>query len=118
VPAVQPGSAAGGESAGVAWRRAGVPGLVKGGVAVGNNASELGRTIKHLTEMGRLEKVDAGRVQAVRSMARALDENPQNAALWRQYREALKDLTRGESDGGLDDALAGLFGEVRDSPPA
>lgn len=85
---------------------------------MGTNASELGRTLKHLREMGRLETVDSARVQMVRTMARALDENPQNAALWRQYREALRDLTRGESDGGLDDALKGLFGPVRDSPPA
>lgn len=85
---------------------------------MGSNASELGKTLKHLQEMGRLEKVDAARVQMVRTMARALDDNPQNAALWRQYREALQQLTRGESDGGLDDALAGLFGDVRDSPQA
>lgn len=85
---------------------------------MGSNASELGKTLKHLQDMGRLEKVDAAGVQMLRSMARALDDNPQNAALWRQYREALQQLTRGESDGRLDDALAGLFGDVRNPPPA
>lgn len=84
---------------------------------VGTNASELGRTLSHLREMGRLEKVDAAHVQMLRTMARALDDNPQNAALWRQYREALQQLTRGESDGRLDDALNGLFADVGNPPP-
>lgn len=76
---------------------------------MGNNASELGRTIAQLREMGRLEKVDAASLQALRSIARALDDNPQNAALWRQYREALRELTTDDSSDSVDEALKDLF---------
>lgn len=79
---------------------------------MGSNAMELGRTIAELRRMGRLEKVDAAAVQAVRSMARALDADPANAALWRQYRETLRELIADDAGPGLD--LADLFPEVRD----
>lgn len=85
---------------------------------MGDNVSELGKTIAQLREMGRFEKVDAARLQMVRSMARALDYDPSNAALWRQYREALKELTADDSSESVDDAISGLFGSVRDSPPS
>lgn len=85
---------------------------------VGTNASELGRTLTQLRELGRLEKVDAARVQALRSIARALDEEPRNAALWREYRTALKELVADDSGSSVNDALAAMFGEVRDTPPA
>lgn len=78
---------------------------------MGNNVSELGRTIAQLRELGRLEKIDAARVQMVRTMARALDENPQNAALWRQYREALSDVL--EADDDADSSLAAALAQIR-----
>lgn len=84
---------------------------------MGTNASELGKTLKHLQEMGRLEKVDAARVQALRSMAKTLDDQPSNAALWREYGRALKELVADDSGGSVDDALKDLFGEVRNPPP-
>lgn len=80
------------------------------------NGGQIEQTLKALRGMGRLEKVDAAAVQALRSMARALDDNPQNAALWRQYREALRELTADDDNGSVDEALAGLFTEVRDAP--
>lgn len=82
---------------------------------MGTNASELGRTLTHLRELGRLEKVDAARVQMLRSMARALDEQPQNAALWREYRAVLKELVADDSGSAVNEALAGLFGNVRNT---
>jgi hypothetical protein len=82
---------------------------------MGNNASELGRTLAELARMGRLERVDAARLQMARSMARAVDENPQNAALWRQYREVVKELVTDDSDSSVADALAAVFSDVRDS---
>jgi hypothetical protein len=82
---------------------------------MGNNASELGRTLAELARMGRLERVDAARLQMARSMARALDENPQNAALWRQYHAVVKELVTDDS-GSVGDAIAELFSEVRDAP--
>jgi hypothetical protein len=78
------------------------------------NASQLGRTLRELRRRGRIESVDAAAVQALRSMAGALDEDPANAALWRQYREALRELTADDSDRTVEEALAGLFPEARD----
>lgn len=85
---------------------------------MGDNASELGKTLAYLREMGRLERVDSARVQALRTIARALDEQPHNAALWREYRSALKELVADDSSGSVDDALKNLFGDARHSPPA
>ncbi|MGH3942634.1 MAG: hypothetical protein ACRDTG_29225 [Pseudonocardiaceae bacterium] len=84
---------------------------------MGDNACELGKTLAALRRMGRLEAMDSARLQMLRSMARALDANPQNAALWKQYRESLKDLLADDSAGSLGDELAALFTPVRDSPP-
>jgi hypothetical protein len=85
---------------------------------MGNNASELGRTLAELERMGRFERVDSARVQMARSMARALDENPQNAALWRQYHVVVKELVSDDDGGSVADALEALFSDVRDSPSA
>jgi hypothetical protein len=83
---------------------------------VGTNASELGRTLAELRRMGRLEAVDAAWLQMARSMARELDEVPGNAALWRQYREVVKELVIDDDDSSVADALLELFCEVRDPP--
>lgn len=66
---------------------------------------------------GRLEKVDEAKVQAVRSMAAALDTNPHNAQMWREYGEALERLTDdGDSDDGtVANLLRDLSPEVRDT---
>jgi hypothetical protein len=88
------------------------------GVVMGNNASELGRTLAELGRMGRLERVDAARLQMARSMARTLDAQPGNAALWRQYREVLKELIADDTGGSVADTIAELFADVRDSPPS
>jgi hypothetical protein len=82
------------------------------------NGGQLEQTLKELRRLGRIEKVDAAAVQALRSMAVALDEDPSAAALWRQYREALKELTADDDDGGTAAALAELFSEVGDAPPS
>ncbi len=81
------------------------------------NSGQCERTLRHLRGMGRIEEVDAALVQALRSMARALDAEPQNAALWRQYREALRELTADDDGGSVGDALDALFTEVRDEAP-
>jgi len=80
------------------------------------NAKALAVTLGELRRLGRLEKIDAARVEAVKSMAAALDQNPANAGLWRQYREAIEGLTADDSGGTVDEALEELFGTVRDSP--
>ena len=82
------------------------------------NRGQLEQTLKELRRLGRIEKIDAAAVQALRSMAFALDEDPSRAALWRQYLEALRELTADESDGPVDAALESLFAEVRDQAPS
>ena len=82
------------------------------------NHGQLEQTLKELRRLGRIERVDAAVVQGLRSMAFALDDNPQNAALWRQYREALRELTADDDNGSVDEALDSLFAEVRDAPPS
>lgn len=82
------------------------------------NSSELERTLGHLRQMGRLEEVDAARVQMLRSMAAQLDADPSSAAMWRQYREALRELVGGDSGGSLDVDVDRLFAEVGDPPPS
>jgi hypothetical protein len=79
-----------------------------------NNSGQFERTLRELRRLGRVENIDAAAVQAVRSMARALDDDPSNAALWRQYREALKELTADDDHGSVDEALDALFPQVRD----
>lgn len=83
-----------------------------------NNSGQFERTLRELRRMGRIENVDAAAVQAARSMARALDDGPSNAPLWKQYREALRELTADDDHGSVAEALADLFPEVRDAPPS
>ena len=49
-------------------------------------------TIEQLFIAGRLEKVDSATVEAARLLAVAVDSSPENANLWRQYREELLEL--------------------------
>jgi hypothetical protein len=77
------------------------------------NVEALAMTLGECRRMGRLELVDSARVQALESMAGSLDLDPSNAALWRQYREALGELTADDGSGAVDDAIEGLFGQVR-----
>jgi hypothetical protein len=82
------------------------------------NRGQLEQTLKELRRLGRIEKIDAAAVQALRSMAFALDADPSNAALWRQYREALRELTADDDCGGVDAAIADLFTEMGDEAEA
>jgi hypothetical protein len=81
------------------------------------NTGQLGRTLAELQRMGRLEAIDAARVQALKSMAQALDADPFSAPLWRVYGEALRELTAdGDAGGSFEEAVAALSAEVRDAP--
>jgi hypothetical protein len=83
------------------------------------NSGQVEQTLKELRRLGRLERIDAAAVQMLRSMARALDQDPGRAALWREYREALRELTaHDDADGSFDEAVAGLLAEVPDAPPS
>ena len=81
----------------------------------GPNAQAIEKTLDELKRLGRLETIDAAKVQGLRSIAEALDLNPFNSQMWREYREAIEGLTR--NDGGsdaIDDLLDELSAPVRD----
>jgi hypothetical protein len=88
----------------------------------GLNLVALNETLSALDQLGRLEQVDSAVVQALRSMASALDFDPQNAALWGRYLSALDGLlgANDDADSDLAAALAEIRGssEVGDSPPS
>lgn len=58
-----------------------------------------------------LEDVDAARVQAARSLADAVDAEPDKAQLWRYYLDAIQDLRAdGETASADDDELKEIRG--------
>jgi hypothetical protein len=86
---------------------------------MGANADAIETTLGALGAAGRLEDVDAARVQALRSMAEALDAKPFNSQMWREYRESLEGLTAdGSDDGAIEALLAELSTPVRDPKKA
>jgi phage tail protein X len=83
--------------------------------APSTNSSAFEVTLKALAGAGRVEPVDEALVQACRSMAEQLDVDPSNAALWRQYRETVAELT--EADVDVDDGLADALAALRSATP-
>jgi hypothetical protein len=79
------------------------------------NRKALERTLSILRGLGRIEEVDAARVQAIRSIADSLDKDDSNAQMWRTYLEALDDLMRQDED--ADDELARALAEIRGASP-
>lgn len=75
------------------------------------NAAAIAKVIAALTELGRLEDVDAALVQSAQSLAEAVDAQPDNASLWREYRAAEAAL-RACGQGKGDDALARALAEL------
>lgn len=87
----------------------------------GANARAMESTLTELERLGRVESIDAARVQALRTMATALDENPYNSQMWREYREALGEVLKADDD--ADDGLAAALAQIRGAaemgdPPA
>lgn len=81
--------------------------------AYATNVTALAATVAELQKLGRIETLDAAQVQLVRSLAVAVDSEPTNSGLWRQYREALSDLLRADDD--ADDELAEALEALRSS---
>lgn len=80
------------------------------------NADAVENTIAAMESAGMIEPVDSALVEALRGVARALDEDLSNASLWREYRALLADL-RELGDGGSDaftELLESLRSPVRD----
>jgi hypothetical protein len=73
--------------------------------------------IEALEVLGRLNDIDAARVAALRALADAVDSDPTNASLWREYR-ATEQLLREKNDPSSDDftqLLAALSAEMGDT---
>lgn len=69
------------------------------------NSDAVAQTVEALRVAGCLRDQDAALVQVVQSLALAVDSEPGNASLWREFRAALDSLMRlGEvNDGGVDE---------------
>jgi len=64
-----------------------------------------------LKGLGRIEDIDAARVQSLRSLADAVDRFPKNAQLWKVYRDAIEDML--SQDDRANDDLAQALAEIR-----
>lgn len=73
-------------------------------------AASLEVTLAELRRMRRLEKVDEARIELLRGLVAAIETDLSNAALWRQYREALDEVLKVDEpiDDDLDRALQRL----------
>lgn len=87
-----------------------------------SNATGLEKTLKALTGSGRLGDEDQALVALARSLAVAVDAEPENAALAREYRAALMALLSAGTDSLDDDARDFILSvrtpvrtEIRDS---
>ncbi len=83
----------------------------------GRNRSAIDLTITALERLGRLEDTDAAKVATARALADAVDSDPTNASLWREYRAAEQSL-RESHDTTADEfaqLLAALSAEVGDT---
>lgn len=78
--------------------------------ASGPNVEAMRRTLNQLERLGRFEEVDAARKQSLISLAEAVDARPDNAPLWREYRETLNEVLR--ADENADDELAAALAKI------
>lgn len=88
--------------------------------AWGRNRTAVELTIAALQKLGRLTDVDEARVAIVRALADAVDVEPINASLWREFRAAelhLRETTDSDDD-DFTALLASLSSEVGDPPKA
>lgn len=76
----------------------------------GPNVEAMRRTLVQLELLGRFEEVDAARKQSLMSLAAAVDARPNNAPLWREYRETLNEVLRADED--ADDELAAALAKI------
>lgn len=75
-----------------------------GALVAATNVIALEETLVALDGMGRFETVDSARLQLLRSMASALDDDPFNAQMWKAYDASLGRLM--EADERATDDLA------------
>ena len=85
--------------------------------AYGRNRNAVELTILALHNLGRLEAIDSAKVATAQTVADAVDADPTNASLWREYRAAEQSL-RESNDTTADEfaqLLAALSAEVGDT---
>lgn len=78
---------------------------------IGPNRKAADKTVTTIRGMQRLEAIDDALVMAFRMLAEAVDHDPTNAALWREYRSAEVALRMVGSDGGGDE-LSRILAEM------
>jgi hypothetical protein len=76
-----------------------------------SNAAGLERTIKALS--AHLDEEDEALIALARGLAGAVDADPANAALWREYRAAVGALVEAGTDHDVDDDTKAFLFEVR-----
>lgn len=82
----------------------------------GRNRTAVELMLEALRDTGKLENVDAARATAAQALADAVDSDPTNASLWREYRASLE-MLRLLSDGSVDEfakLLESLSSEMGD----
>lgn len=78
------------------------------------NAAAVARTVAALNRMGVLHEEHSALVQVVDSLALAVDSDPGNASLWREFRAALDSLMKlGDTDDGNGDELTQILAAFR-----
>lgn len=76
-----------------------------------SNVEAMEATVGELERLGRVEAIDAARVQVLRSLALAVDERPHSPGLWSEYRAALSEVL--EADDDVDDSLEAELKKIR-----
>ena len=76
----------------------------------GRNRLAAEATIAALRSAGRLELIDSARIATLQTLADAVDADPVNASLWREYRAAESTLREVNDDGN--DELTEILGRL------
>ena len=78
------------------------------------NAAAVARTVDALRTAGRLQDEHAATVQMVESLALAVDSDPGNASLWREFRAGLETLMKvGEVNDDDADEISVILAALR-----
>jgi hypothetical protein len=78
-----------------------------------SNEAAARTTVDTLRALGRLEAGDEAAAQATLSLAAAVDAEPHNAALWREYQSALRALREIGPDDADHDGINELIEAIR-----
>jgi hypothetical protein len=82
-----------------------------------SNVVAVARTIGAIRDAGRATPADEAQIAAAELLAAAVDADPLNASLWREYRAALIQLSQIGATIGDDDDLDELLASFRGATP-